>query len=427
MFGAVADEFRELDNAGLALRLQQLERQRREVDASLAALIHLASKRGAHRADRHSSVQSWVRALTNCSSTETSHFVRLGRLLAEIPECGERLHAGEIGVAQASELARALRNPRCGDQLAEIAPTLLDHAAKLPFADFKLCVRRWTLLADPDGAYKERDAGHEHRDASVHESDSGLHLRAEGGTAAVAAEMIEIFERFRTAEFLTDWDVAVAELGSSANAAQLARTDAQRRFDALAAIFRAAAGAPLDTRAPEPTVNFVVDQQTFEDHLALLFSSPGGDDGPPRSVEVGDPRQRRCETVNGSLVHPDDIVAAAMIGHVRRVVYDAAGNVIDLGRRRRQFTGAAREAVMLQAKRCLWPGCEIPAGRCEADHLNPWSAAGPTAPTNGAPACKRHNQAKNHGFTTRRDASGDWHVYRPDGTELTEPPAVLAV
>ena len=391
----------------------------------MAALVHVAAKRGAHRADRHSSVQSWVRALTNCSSTETSHLVRLGRLLAEIPECGERLYVGDIGVAQASEFARALRNLRCGDQLVEIAPTLLDHAAKLPFADFRLCVRRWAMLADPDGAYKERDAGHERRDASVHESDGGLHLRAEGGTAAVAAEMVEIFERFRTVEFLTDWDAAVAEHGSSANAAQLARCDAQRRFDALAAIFRAAAGAPLDVRVPEPTVNFVVDQQTFEEHLARLFS--GTDDGPTRSAVVTDPMGRRCETVNGSLVHPDDIVAAAMVGHVRRVVYDAAGNVVDLGRRRRLFTGTAREAVMLQAKRCLWPGCEIPAGRCEADHLNPWAAAGPTAPTNGAPACRRHNRAKNHGFTTRRDSSGNWHVYRPDRTELTDPPAMAPV
>ena len=360
-----------------------------------------------------------MKALTNCSGSETSHLVRLGTLIAEIPECGRRLHAGEIGVTQASELARVRRNPRCGDQLAEIATTLLDHAATLPFADFKLCVRRWVMLADPDGAYKERELGHENRDATVHEDDGGLHLRAEGGTAAIAAEMLEIFERFRTAEFLTDWDAAVAEHTSAANASQLARTDAQRRFDTVAAIFRAAANAPLDARVPEPTVNFVVDQQTFEEHLARTMGDASAVVNAVAAVV--DPVRRRCETPSGTLVHPDDVLAASLIGHVRRVVYDSAGNVIDLGRRRRLFSGAARDAVMLQSRRCLWPGCDLPVGRCQADHVLPWAALGSTAPDNGGPACRRHNQFKNRGFTTRRDASGHWHVFRPDGTELTEP------
>ncbi len=235
--------------------------------------------------------------------------------------------------------------------------------------------------------------------------------------------MLEIFERFRTAEFLTDWDTAVTKHGPNPTAVQLARTDAQRRFDALAAIFRAAAGAPLDVRAPEPTVNIVVDQQTFEDHLAQLMKDPEEVLHYSPVAAPNDPFTRRCETANGTLLHPDDVLAASLIGHVRRVVYDSTGTVIDLGRRRRLFTGAAREAVMLQAQRCLWPGCDLPASRCEADHIKPWSADGPTTPVNGAPACPRHNRAKNRGFATRRDAQGRWHVYRPDGSELTEPSA----
>ena len=37
-------------------------------------------------------------------------------------------------------------------------------------------------------------------------------------------------------------------------------------------------------------------------------------------------------------------------------------------RRRRLFTGAARETVMLHSPRCILPGCSTPAGRCDADH-----------------------------------------------------------
>ncbi len=427
MFAEFLDELNDYDHRGLAVAFRELDQQRRAIEAKLAGLVNFAARHNVHRIDCHASIRGWMKAHTNCSDIDASHLVRLGQLLHEIPASGEMLHTGQIGITQASELAKARRNPRCGDHLADIAPTLLHHAATLPFADFRLCVQRWQLLADPDGAYKDRARNHDLRDASLHESEAGLHLRAEGGTAAVANEMLEIFERFRTAEFLTDWDAAVTEHGPNPTAVQLGRTDAQRRFDTIAAIFRAAAGASIDARIPEPTVNIVVDQQTYENHLAQLMTDPDAplvrrSPGAAPATAPTDPYTRRCETGNGTLLHPDDILIASLIGHVRRVVYDSSGTVIDLGRRQRLFTGSARQAVMLHAQRCLWPGCDLPTSRCQADHLQPWSTNGISAPVNGAPACPRHNRAKNRGYTTRRDTTGHWHVYRPDGTELTEPP-----
>ena len=126
-----------------------------------------------------------------------------------------------------------------------------------------------------------------------------------------------------------------------------------------------------------------------------------------------------CETTGGILLDPDDVIAAALAGHVRRVVFDSAGVVIDMGRRRRLFAGAAREAVRLQSKRCIWPGCSLPSGRCQSDHSEEWMAHhGQTRPGNGAPLCGRHNRWKNRGYRTRRDDQGNWHTYRPDGTEI---------
>jgi hypothetical protein len=92
--------------------------------------------------------------------------------------------------------------------------------------------------------------------------------------------------------------------------------------------------------------------------------------------------------------------------------------VIDLGRRRRLFTGAAREAFLLHAPRCIWPGCATPAGHCNADHTHDWQHGGPTASTNGAPLCPRHDRWKNGGYRVRRDADGHWHTLRPDGSEI---------
>jgi hypothetical protein len=204
------------------------------------------------------------------------------------------------------------------------------------------------------------------------------------------------------------------QFGDDATPAQMPRTDAQRRFDALFAIFEAAAVAPVDGQAPEPVVNVIVDHVTYETHMARRRLFPMPADLPDISV-----MDRRCETTSGILLDPDDVIAAALAGHVRRVVFDSAGVVTDLGRKRRLFTGVAREAVLLQSGRCIWPGCSLPSGRCQADHVDEWVArVGPTRPDNGAPLCARHNRWKNRGFRTRRDDDGNWHTYRADGTEI---------
>ena len=113
------------------------------------------------------------------------------------------------------------------------------------------------------------------------------------------------------------------------------------------------------------------------------------------------------------------MLAAALAGHVRRVVLDSASVVIDMGRRQRLFTGNSRTAAHMMNPRCVWPGCEIPATRCQTDHLTDWQHGGHTNPNGGAPGCPRHNLKKNGGYTITRDPKGRYHTYRPDGTEIT--------
>ena len=110
-----------------------------------------------------------------------------------------------------------------------------------------------------------------------------------------------------------------------------------------------------------------------------------------------------------------------MIGHVRRVVVDSAGNVIDVGRKRRLFTGTGRDAALLQALlrgpgglRCLWPGCDG-RGRClQADHREPAARGGPTDVANSDVYCGSHNRIKERGFRPVRGPDGTWTIHRPD-------------
>ena len=154
------------------------------------------------------------------------------------------------------------------------------------------------------------------------------------------------------------------------------------------------AAATTDTSAASrvPTGNIFCTEATLQDAIRAYFRAtstqvPNDPANPP-------PRFRLCETAPGAPVDPRDLVVAALIGQVRRVVVDSAGRVINLGRRSRLFVGAAREAVLLSGDRCCWPGCDTRAGRIQIDHLSGWATlGGATNPHNGGPECPAHNRS----------------------------------
>jgi hypothetical protein len=223
-----------------------------------------------------------------------------------------------------------------------------------------------------DGAHKSAEQAHAGRTAGIVEVGEEIMLHARGGLAQ-GAVMTEILERFCDAEFSADWDATVARHGDTACYALMPRSDAQRRFDAMYAIFERAAATAPDATAAVPLVNLVLDVPTLKAYL----------DGTGETAVPADPRLRRSETTGGIPVPPGDVVAAMMWGQVRRVVVDSAGVVINMGRRRRLFTGNARQAVLLQSSRCVVAGCAAPIRRCQADHLTEWGHHGLTDGANG--------------------------------------------
>ena len=71
--------------------------------------------------------------------------------------------------------------------------------------------------------------------------------------------------------------------------------------------------------------------------------------------------------------------------------------------KQRTFTGVVRKAVEVRDRGCQHPTCHEPIDRCQADHIIPWSADGPTSQANGRLLCGHHNRLRNQ----RRDPQGD--------------------
>jgi hypothetical protein len=407
------EEFSAMGAAELESAMVVLERARRQIEGGLIDALDRADQTRVWADDGHRSVRGWALALTNTSGAEMMRRLQTMRALRDLAHVRQQLRDGEIGVCQVRELARAHANPRCRDQLPDSEHLLSGHARILPHDDFVTVMRRWTWLADPDGARRDHDRAHTGRRAHLSNVGSEYHLNAKGGTAQ-GSTMEAIFRAFCDAEFTTDWKAAREIHGDDVCAALLGRTDAQRRFDALHAIFVAAAASGT-VAVPDPLVNIVVDQRTYEEHLANVA---GGTPPPPDPADVD---TRRSETREGVPLDPRDVVAASLVGHVRRVVFDTAGVTIDLGRKRRVFTGPARDAVLLAGHLCLWPGCRT--ARVDIDHRQPWGRHGPTDQRNAGPLCGRHNRWKQQGYVVHLHPDGSSTITRPDGTPLNGPRA----
>ena len=406
VFEAMRADVAARDLEVLADRFRAADARRREAEADLAVIAAEVERSKAFTADGHLNVKGWLRATGRWSNAECTRVVRRARLFASAPETADALLDGALGLDQVDALARARANPRCGEEIVPFVPIFLGLAPKVGYAEFFEAVRYWERFADEDGAFRERTATIERRRARVAVDDGVVRVEAVGGALA-GAEMQQIFDRFEQAELLTDR----ASVGDDQ---PLPRTADQRRFDALHAIFLAAASAPPGSRRPEPSVHLAVDMGTWMEHLAwrgMVELDP--------SVVPPDPLSRWCTTSDGVLVHPADVFEAAIVGSTRRIVFDNGGVPIDLGRRSRLFRNGARDATRWNSKRCTHLGCDRPESQCEHDHVEAWADGGGTKPRNGAPACRGHNVLRQHGFRVWRDPDGHWHTYRPDGTEIT--------
>ncbi|MBW3547256.1 MAG: HNH endonuclease [Actinobacteria bacterium] len=313
------------------------------------------------------SAPAWLTARCQLPRQTARRRVRLGRALRHLPAAERAWLAGEVGEAQVAALAR-VRTPATEDAMANDEEMLVGQASSLRYDHFTRVLAYWRQYVDPDGA--EDDAERQRGSRRVHLSQ-GLDDRwfLDGVLDPISGAIISDALRAIADElFEADWAEARERLGEAATVADLARTPAQRRHDALVEMARRAGTAPEDGRRPEPLFSVLVGYETFHGPI--------------------------CQLANGTAVSPGSLVPWLDQAWVERVVFDAPSRVIDVGVARRLFTGATRRAVQVRDRECFHPLCDEPAEWCEVDHVEPWSAGGDTVAANGRPACAFHNRQR---------------------------------
>ncbi|MEN9644670.1 MAG: hypothetical protein RL238_1339 [Actinomycetota bacterium] len=394
---------------------QELDVLRRRVEAATADLVAAVDKVSAFVPDGHRNVAAWGRATNHWSNGEAAGMVKLAAAFVRLPQFAEAARSGVLGVAQMHAVARLAANPRVREHLDADADRLLTEGARdLPFDDLVTLLRHFETLADADGARQRHDRAILDRRAGVRFVGEQA-FRDAAGSAFDGVLFDEVLTHYTQLEWQLEWDILSAVHGDQMCPALMERTHAQRTYDALQRIFATAAGG-AEGKGPAVTIDVIIDQATFEHQLAELAGET------PDPLPVSHAAQRRCQDTRGRLVDPRAVVGASLVGYVRRLVIGADGVALDMGRRKRLFTGALREAVLLAGGgRCGHPGCGLPGHLCQADHTVPASRGGSTSARNGGPECEPHNLWKNNGGWTMRDRKGRWRTFRPDGTEIGWP------
>ncbi len=395
-------EFDAHTTAAWALGVEQLRRQSEATATAVAGHLDEAQP---FRDQGFFTAKAWMKHHLQLSGPEAHGRVQQARLRHAVQVWNDALGGGQVGVAQTRLMARIAANARIPEAvLHEGVWRLMADAMDVSFEEFERRALTWEALADPLGAAEKAERAAERRAASMQQAHEGGWVLHATFDEVGGPEFLEIFSWYVDREFALDWAEATQRLGEgNAHLNSLQRTEPQRRSDALLEMARAAAACPPDAKRPLPTVNFLINETAAAAVADNELIDPASYD------EVV------SRTDRGNRVDPAAIIGVSLWSLIRRVVVDAKGVVIDLGRTSRLFTGFAREAVMLLEPSCIWPGCDQPHTWCHADHLTSWTTRGPTDPDNGAPLCARHNYFKEQGFTVARDALGGWHIIGPGG------------
>lgn len=363
--GLAAVAVAELTEVEVLELVEATQRLRSMADAACVRAAGALDVSGAWAPEGAKSASAWMQWRCRISQGRASSFLRCARELRAMPVTAAALDAGAITVEHVSALVGAQQlSP---EAFAESEVKLVHLAATSRVKHFEKLLTYWKHLHEPDLVEDDAAAVFERREAHASTTlDSTVAVDALLDPVGGAIFLREL-ERIEQGLFEADWAEARERVGEGACTADLARTPRQRRADALRIMAERSAAKPADATEPRVLLQVLVGEKSLE---------------------------RVCELSNGRVLTPGQVLPVLRWADVERIVFDGPSKVIDVGVRRRLFTGATRTAVLVRDRGCTHPSCDVPMDRCEVDHIVPYEAGGETIQINGQGHCGFHNRRK---------------------------------
>jgi hypothetical protein len=388
-----------LDDRQLLDRQGTLAAARRRIDAELAAVAAeiayrsrrelghegLAQRLGARTAER------LVQQVARVSARDAGVMVRVGALSGPV---GSAVADGSLSL-DAADAIRAISTPALEEQL-------IQDAADLPPDRLAAHARRLRDDLDRDGVAAREEDLRERRYLHLVPQPDGM-TRVSGlldpeSAAIVSAAVDAATSPRRGVRFVDPADRARDEALASTDQ----RTLEQIAADALVELVRigCTAGSDEVLGAHRPAVRVHVT-------LADLDRRAGSGEleGQTGAVSIATVERQACAT------------------GIVPILFDAAGQPLDVGRDQRLFTARQRIALAARGGGCRFPGCERPPSWCEAHHIEHWYRdEGCTDVADGVLLCRHHHLlVHNNGWRIAR-AGARYAVVPPPSIDPTREP-----
>lgn len=361
-----------LDAATRLAWVRTARRAHERLGALTAMLVGEADRAHAAEQATGTPLSSWLGTGEVLSRREANAAVRAGRELAEHPELADAAASGRVTSGQSRAIGRVLDElaPQLdvsqqahaeqvlvdladrmdADQLRRAADTVLARVAPAD-ADELLETK---LQREHEAAVRGRSFRYWHRGGSMHFEGS--------------------LPRVDGAEFIALIDAHTEKLRRAAVETRdpllTVTTPEQRRADALTSLVRAAADTKPGDGVGSARVVVTLD---YEKLRADAAGAGAGLIGPDAKLSAGELRQLCCRA---------GLIPAVLGG---------ASEPLDVGREARLVTPAQRVALTVRDGGCAFPGCDVPATRCEAHHIVPWWCGGRTDLSNLVLLCRHHH------------------------------------
>lgn len=413
MLGTVIDKLREANDelhaAARALEAEDLgwlehrdhllalERERERFEHGVGLLVSDCDARGASAKDAAKSMADWLAAHTGQRRAVAGSRAWLATRLRSMPATDAALAAGEITGSHAVVLTNA-QNPRTLEAFARDEAMLVDTARKVTADQLVQAVAHWLRFVDTDGPEPHTPDEDEFH---LSELPDGR-LKGDftfSGDAAIRSKAI-LDEMVR--QLLHRDKEARAADPSDGRAGQ---RQARRRARALWELFERAAVSPKNPARRQPLFNIHTTIETL--------------------TETGDPMDWRTEVDLAwrSAIPKSVLDRWVCDGHLARIILDAEGRPLDVGRSQRLATDDQRRALIARYGGCAVPGCAAPACQVEIHHIDYWDDDGPTDLENLIPQCSWHHHRLHDGSLRLDMVDGEPVFSLPDGRILVDPRA----
>ena len=371
-------------------RRAMLDRLDRAVDglASVRAAVLVAEREsGTWHGAGDRSFEAWRSRTCRTGQRAAAAQMRQAEQLHTVPWAAAAVAAGRISLEHAAIMARVASTGTPAQQSAALSAAGHDHllglAEREDAGTFATSVAWWAASIDPVAL--ERDHQAQRAERFLHLTDTPRGTFIKGRVDSMAGHRLNL---------------ALEALGPRP-AAEDDRDPGQRRADALDTIASRVLALP-DTKPGghvPPQISMILTEETW---IAARAERDRRRHAPTTDRRSSD--GVAADTITRSTGHPpatledgtpvpaSELAAVMCDCQITRVVIDADGVPLDLGRSERLFTGPQRRAVIVRDRECAWPACHMPARWCEIHHISWWERdAGPTSVENGVLMCTFHH------------------------------------